>query len=147
MFEGILQSAKQLAQTPAIKAIIAFLGVILLGPDASPMILFVITLLLVLDTISGIIKAVYLEEFTAKDLREGVFYKAITYTVTLLCANAVAIPSVLLAWLPQAVFLWIAVTEFASISENVNVFSPVKIPTLTQLMDLLKGFKKSKSDD
>jgi len=150
MIDGILEVLRELFSTATLKSILSFVGAILIGTTGAPLLLQLVAFLLILDTITGVVKAIRLDSFSANDLRTKVFYKVVTYGITLLAANAVAMTVSFMSWLTEAGYLWVAITEFASIAENVNSFSPVKVPALSELWNTLKsalGNLRSPKDD
>lgn len=95
--------------------------------------LFVLTFLFViLDLVSGYLKAVINHEVSSKKLREGLFHKAayvllVTLAVVIEKSEGYLIDSTIPVILPCCTY--IAITEITSILENIKVINPNILPS------------------
>ncbi len=105
--------------------------------------LFVLMTFLVVDFITGAAKAVHLETFNTAGLRRGAV-KIALYLVLLILGHLATFVSEWLLWFDDAVYCYIALTEYESISENLTVFG-IKWPSIRQLRNLLAKVKGEKA--
>ena len=131
----------QLMQYKAVKGCVSFLGIIFFGGHA-PIVIGAMGVLLLIDVITGVIRSLREGQFTSTKLRSMTFTKIMTYLIVLISSNLAALALPLLHWLSLAVVLWICITEFTSISENLSEITGNKIPSLQSFHDLLRSNKQ-----
>lgn len=100
--------------------------------------LIALFILFFIDLITGITKGLYLQKFTSHAMRKGVG-KFIAYCVSIIVAHQFAIIP-LLSWVEPSLVAWLALTELASILENLRA-TGVKAPDINILFDMWKKLK------
>ena len=137
----VLGTFAKILQYPAIKIILSALGIILLGGLTTQAYVF-LGILILLDIITGIWYSLKEGIFRSNELARMFAIKYSVYLVLLSSANIVAYIIPLMGWLAKAVIIFICVTEFTSISENLSRATGQKIPSIQDLANTLNNKKK-----
>lgn len=103
--------------------------------------LFAIVLLVVMDFVTGVAKALYMENFKSEGLRKGAV-KLVVYLLLMVIAHQFSNVSNWLLWFEEAVYCYLAITEYESIAENLRVFG-IEWPSIARLYELVQTTKKS----
>jgi len=146
----VVHLLQRLLECSAIKGLISCIGSILssvmLGPSGDGIGMQMVAVLVFLDILTGIFKAIKLKTFTSTDLRKLTAGKILTYFVVLFTANTVAVFMPFMKWLAHAVQIWVGITEFSSIAENMSELTGMKIPTINTFKEIYdKYFANSKT--
>lgn len=105
--------------------------------------LLAVSVLVGLDLFTGIVAALEQDRFSSTGMRKGVS-KLIAYFILMILAHQIAghISPDILFWFDDAMYTYLALTEYTSIAENLSVFG-FKLPTIKNLWSM---FKKLKSE-
>ena len=146
----ITESVSKFFEFSAMKAIVGILWAALLG-SGSTTALAMVGLLVLIDIITGMIKAAKDGTFSSNKLKNLTLAKIITYGCVLMAAGAVVRVFTgagnILGYFYIAVQIWIAITEFSSITENLFAITGIRVPSPGQLLDLYNKFTKGSKDD
>ena len=103
--------------------------------------LVAVSILVGLDLLTGIVAALEQDRFSSNGMRKGVG-KLIAYFILMILAHQIAehVSPQLLFWFDDAMYAYLALTEYTSIAENLSVFG-FKLPTIKNLWNTFKKLK------
>jgi len=108
--------------------------------SANLMIIAALLIFILFDFVTGVMKAIHTETFSSAGLKHG-FGKIIVYAIVIVLAHQFTNVHPILSWLEYAIYSYIALTEYESIVENINVFG-YKLPSITRLKKALEKLKQ-----
>lgn len=124
---------RNIVETWEVKTIVSAITgtlVMLCGP-MQPFIL-ALFILIIIDFITGLYRAILLKQFTSRGLRRGIG-KLITYFLLLIVGYQLALLHPLLTWIHPALIAYLGLTEYESITENIAESGGIKLPSLRGL--------------
>jgi toxin secretion/phage lysis holin len=119
-----------------------FLALITLLFGANLGLLLALVILIGIDALTGIARAIKNKEFSSNKMRKGIS-KTTGYMLAIVLGHQIGchIAPTLLFWIPIALYAWLSIVELESVSENLNDLG-IPFPSLKDLWKLWKKFKK-----
>lgn len=106
--------------------------------------LFVLTLFICADFITGVARAIHNGSFSSEGLKRGAL-KLVIYILLIMLSNQFARVSDWLKWFDDAIYCYMVLTEYESIAENVAAFG-IDWPSIRQLRNIIINLRSSENN-